>query len=86
MSHITYYKQTNALKKKEKVENLMETASQVWIKKMVVINPEKYEPNLGDLGMQRALRKLHDEIFDVLKVYEEKADQERYTIVCFCLA
>lgn len=53
---------------------------------MVVINPEKYEPNLGDLGMQRALRKLHDEIFDVLKVYEEKADQERYTIVCFCLA
>lgn len=45
---------------------------------MVVINPEKYEQNLGDLGMQEALRKLHDEISKILKVYEEKVNQERY--------
>lgn len=50
---------------------------------MVVINPEKFEPNLGDLGMQEALRRLHDEILEVLKVYEEKANNERYGI---CLA
>lgn len=43
---------------------------------MVVINPEKYEPNLGDLNMRDALKNLHDEILEILKVYEENADQE----------
>lgn len=52
---------------------------------MVVINPEKFEPNLGDLGMQEALRRLHDEIFEVLKVYEEKANNERYVYLS-CIA
>lgn len=51
---------------------------------MVVINPEKHEPNIGDLGMQEALRKIHDEILNVLEVYEKKADQERYANISLC--
>lgn len=52
---------------------------------MVVINPEKHEPNIGDLGMQEALRKIHDEILNVLEKYEKKADQERYANISLCL-
>uniref|UniRef100_A0A336MG02 CSON001119 protein n=1 Tax=Culicoides sonorensis TaxID=179676 RepID=A0A336MG02_CULSO len=45
---------------------------------MVVINPEKFEPNFGDLGMQDALQRLHNEILEVLTVYEEKVEEEPF--------
>lgn len=47
----------------------------------MIINPEKYE-NIG-LSMQAAIQQLHDDILDVLIVYEEKVEKETYVVFLF---